>query len=118
MARTREIVLITGGSGFIGRALAERLAARFEVVGLDVAEPKEPVPGVETVRIDLTSDRSVREALGRVRSARGGRLASVIHLAAYYDLSGEPDPKYQAITVEGTRRLLHELRSFVVGQFV
>ena len=34
----------------------------------------------------------------------------MIHLAAYYDLSGEPDPKYQSVTVEGTRRLLRTLQ--------
>ena len=43
----------------------------------------------------------------------------MIHLAAYYDLSGQPNPKYDSITVEGTRRLLRGLRKgFEVGQFV
>jgi len=34
----------------------------------------------------------------------------VVHLAAYYDFLGKPSPKYDAITVEGTRRLLRGLR--------
>ena len=38
------------------------------------------------------------------------RIASAIHLAAYYDLSGQPNPKYDSITVEGTRRLLRGLQ--------
>ena len=35
----------------------------------------------------------------------------MIHLAAYYDFSGEPSPLYDEITVRGTGRLLHELRA-------
>ena len=47
-------------------------------------------------------------------------MASVIHLAAYFDFSGEVSPKYQEVTVEGTRRLLRGLRElkFHVEQFV
>ncbi len=49
----------------------------------------------------------------------GGRLASVIHLAAYYDFAGEPSSMYERLTVQGTRRLLRELRGFErVEQFV
>lgn len=51
-------------------------------------------------------DESVQEALQRVRTGYGGRIASVIHLAAYYDFSGEPSDKYEQITVRGTERLL------------
>lgn len=112
------VVLITGSSGFIGRAIAAELADRYTVVGLDVAETKNPHLAGKVV-VDLGSDQSVREALRKVRGQFGKRIASVIHLAAYYDLSGEPDPKYDEITVEGTRRLLRGLQDgFEVGQFV
>lgn len=43
---------------------------------------------------------------------------AVIHLAAYYDFSGEPSPKYDEITVRGTERLLQGLQGFTVGQFI
>ena len=113
-----DVVLITGSGGFIGRALAARLSARFTIVGLDVAEGKDEHLA-ETVKVDLTSDRDVRDALAKVRRQFGARIASAIHLAAYYDLSGQPNPKYDSITVEGTRRLLRALRDgFEVGQFV
>jgi len=39
----------------------------------------------------------------------GPRAARGVHLAAYYDFSGEPSPLYQELTVEGTRRLLRSL---------
>jgi nucleoside-diphosphate-sugar epimerase len=53
-----------------------------------------------------------------VREVFSGRLASVIHLAAYYDFSGAPSPLYHELTVVGTQRLLRELQQFEVGQFV
>ena len=56
--------------------------------------------------------------LERVRIAYGKRIASIIHLAAYYDLSGEPSPLYEAITLRGTERLLDALQEFDVEQFV
>ncbi len=113
----KEVVIVTGSSGFIGSAIVERLAERYVVVGLDRDPPRQPQPA-EHIGIDLTSDESVREALGRVRAAHGARIASVIHLAAYFDLSGEPNPLYEAVTVRGTARLLRELKSSQVEQFV
>ncbi len=47
--------------------------------------------------------------LRTVAETFGGRVASVIHLAAYFDFSGEASSKYQEVTVEGTRRLLRAL---------
>ncbi|MBX9701977.1 MAG: NAD-dependent epimerase/dehydratase family protein, partial [Acetobacteraceae bacterium] len=66
---------------------------------------------------DLTSDESTAAGLRRVRERHGGRIASVIHLAAHYDLSGGPSPLYDKVTVQGTARLLRGL-GFEVGQFV
>ena len=47
----------------------------------------------------------------------GSRIASVIHLVAYFDFSGESKPLYQSVNVEGTRRLLSALQDFEVEQF-
>lgn len=114
----RDVVVITGSSGFIGRALIARLAKRYEIVGLDFMLPATPNPAVDAVRVDLTSDGSVEAALARVRAGHGSHIASVIHLAGYYDLSGDPSPKYEAVTVRGTERLLRELQNFEVEQFI
>ena len=73
---------------------------------------------METIGVDLTSDTSVADALEQVRGMAGDRIASVIHLAANYDTSGEDNPKYDAVTVQGTRRLLEALKAFETGQFV
>ena len=68
--------------------------------------------------MDLTSDESLRRGLQAIRDLHGNRLASVIHLAAYYDFSGAPSPLYDQVTVGGTARLLRMLQDFEVEQFI
>jgi nucleoside-diphosphate-sugar epimerase len=118
MPSPKQIVLVTGSSGFIGSALVTRFADEFDVVGLDREGMPHPPAAAECVDVDLSSDESVEAALQQVRKRHGQRIASVIHLAAYYDFSGEPSPLYDEITIRGTGRLLRELRHFLVEQFV
>jgi len=115
------IVIVTGSNGTIGDAVMRRFAGRFDdVVGFDRKTPNPPPPGCTTVAVDITSDESVREGLFMIREHHGPHVASVIHLAAYYDFFGEPSEKYDEITVRGTGRLLRGLREagFQVEQFV
>ena len=86
----RQLVMITGSSGLIGGAAAKRLAARYDVIGLDRSPPDRVAPMREHVHADFTKDDSVDTALRYVRTAYGAELACVVHLAAYYDFSGEP----------------------------
>ncbi|MCW5701637.1 MAG: NAD-dependent epimerase/dehydratase family protein [Bradyrhizobium sp.] len=118
MTDRSHTVIITGSTGFIGSALIDKLASRFALIGLDKAPTHQPSPVVECVCIDLTSEEAIGAGLHRVRTAYGSRIAAVIHLAAYFDLTGEPNPLYEQITVRGTEKLLHGLQSFEVEQFV
>ena len=115
----KPTVIITGSSGFVGAAIIERLAGQFDLVGFDRETSPHPPVAAECVCIDVTSDQSVAMALERVRVAHGTKIASVVHLAAYFDVTGEPDPRYDAVTVEGSARLLRALRKdFEVEQFI
>lgn len=114
----RDVVLITGSSGFIGSALIRKLSERYRVVALDRPGPPDPPPPAEVIDFDLGSDEAVTEALAQVRRLAGGRIASVVHLAAYYDVSGDPNPLYDKVTVQGSRRLIDALQDFEVEQFV
>lgn len=118
MAKRKDTVIVTGSTGFIGSALVNSFANRFALVGLDRAATLQPPPAAECVCIDLTSEDAVAAGLARVRTAYGARLASVIHLAAYFDLTGERNPLYEKITVGGTEKLLRALKQFEVEQFV
>jgi nucleoside-diphosphate-sugar epimerase len=111
----QPVILITGGAGRIGRALSAALAPRYRVValertcGADVAN---------CVQADIGSQAALGGAMRRVREQFGNRIASVIHLAAFYDFSGKEHPAYRDVNVDGTRHLLHALAEFEVGQFV
>jgi nucleoside-diphosphate-sugar epimerase len=120
MESEKKIVLITGSNGHIGTAVMKRLTGRFsDVVGFDHKAPSPPPPGCTHIPVDITSDDSVREGLRILREHHGTQIAAVVHLAAYYDFLGKPSPKYDQITVEGTRRLLLGLREgFEVEQFI
>jgi nucleoside-diphosphate-sugar epimerase len=114
----KAIVVVTGSAGLIGSKVVEALSANFRVVGLDVEPLKQEVKDAEWIECDMTRDESVAQALAKIRSQYGEKLASVIHLAGYYDFSGAPSPLYRTLTVEGTQRLLRTLQQFQVEQFV
>ncbi|MEX2551814.1 MAG: NAD(P)-dependent oxidoreductase [Actinomycetota bacterium] len=116
--RPSQVVLVTGSSGLIGSALVRRLAETYRIVGFDRKGDPHPPKEAECVCLDVTSDESVEAGLARVRYAYGNDIASVVHLAAFYDFSGEPSPLYEEVTVRGTERLLAGLQGFNVGQFL
>jgi nucleoside-diphosphate-sugar epimerase len=105
-SRNKPIVLITGAAGSIGRTLADVLVEDYRVVGLDMEGKEASCPLIE---FDLTDPDSVRAALTDFRNDYGDKIASVIHLAAYFDFTGEEHPLYEKVYVEGTRNLLRAL---------
>jgi len=111
----KPIVLITGAAGNIGRSLAAALQDAYTVVGLDREGSKADFP---LFAADFATDGSIAEALEAFRNAHGSRIASVVHLVAFFDFSGEESPLYESVNVEGTRRLLRALQPFEVEQFV
>ena len=114
----KPIVLITGSSGYLGGAIVRRLADRYTLVGFDRPGGKAPPECARQIAMDLGSDKSVGKAVDELCKEFGSRIASVVHLAAYYDISGEPNPLYNKITVQGTRRLIEALKDFEVEQFI
>lgn len=113
MASQKPVVLITGSEGRLGKAIVAELGDAYTVVGFE-----RKCAGADCISVDITSDEVLAKACNELRRHYGNRLASVIHLAAFYDFSGEPNPLYDEVNVKGTRRLLRALQSFDVGQFV
>lgn len=114
----KDTVIITGVNGLLGTRIQQALRDRYQIVGFDKELDPEPPSQIECVHMDLTSDDSVAAGLDRVFHAYGNRIASVVHLAAYYDFEGEPSPLYDEVTVKGTQRLLTRLQDFEVEQFL
>jgi len=63
-------VLLTGGSGGIGRATAKRLTADgYQIINADRVAPKDPEPGEIFVQVDLMNASDVRQALAPLADA-------------------------------------------------
>jgi len=114
MTSPKPVVLITGSEGRIGSAISTALRDSYTVVGFELACRDK----TDCIDADIASDEALAAACHALRERYGTRLASVIHLAAFYDFSGEPDPRYDEVNVQGTRRLLQALQGFEVEQFV
>ena len=104
---TRPIVLITGATGNLGFSLAKALNKNYQIVGFDRKVKATDFPVIEA---DFASQPSIELALHKFRDRFGSRIASVIHLVAYFDFSGEDKPHYDTVNVEGTKLLLSALQ--------
>lgn len=108
----KPVVVITGARGNVGSALEAALENDYCVVGCDR-------PGKDcSVSIDLEADDSVKEAVATIASRYSRNIAAVVHLAAYFDFTGEDSALYQTVNVDGTRRLLKHLQGLRVERFI
>ena len=115
-AREKPLVLITGATGNLGRSLIATLANKYRIVGFD--RDGDEVAGAQVLALDITSSQSITLALDKVAREEGRRINAVIHLVAFFDFSGEPNPLYDKVNVEGTRNLLSALEDFEVERFI
>ncbi|HHF7367620.1 TPA: vitamin K epoxide reductase family protein [Legionella bozemanae] len=108
----KPIVIITGSSGKIGTALARALRNSYKIVGFDQDKDACEIP------CDITSDASLALSFRLFKEKYGNKIAAVIHLAAYFDFTGEESSLYQSVNVNGTKNLLLALQDFEVERFI
>jgi len=114
-------VVITGGTGFVGKKLAQRLLARGSLIGpggkeveieeivlFDVAEPMQPLRADNRLRVvtgDISDPATVRALIDK-------RTGSVFHLAAIVSGEAEADTdKGFRVNLDGTRAVLEACRA-------
>ncbi len=115
----KKVLVVTGSSGLIGKAVCHRLAhSDYTVIGLDKEGPPNPPASVDCIFVDLESDESVQNAFHIIQTRYGSKIDAIVHLAAYYDFKHKESPKYEQLTVKGTERILRELQHFEVAHFV
>jgi len=104
------VSLVTGGSGFVGAAIARALKARGdEVIILDLA-PECPVEGVDYRRVDITDRAAVIEA------CRG--VDTVIHNASIVHTKQNKQDVVWGGNLGGTENMLEAARQNGVPRFV
>ena len=99
--RERPILLITGGTGFLGYNAIRSLRFQFEV-SYTYHRENMPIPGVRGYPLDLSSEQSIARVLEMVQPD------AVLHLAALTD----------AAACEADSRLAHKINARPVEQLL
>ncbi len=112
-------ILITGGAGYIGRWLANELAAQgHEIVAVDLMDPPAGMPPtLPSETTFLKGDVTDRAAVAAMVAAKP--LSAVVHLAGVVTMGCERDPDLcMRVNLGGTANLLEAARVNGVSRFV
>ena len=104
-------ILVTGASGFVGRAVCAELVGRGHEVLALVRRPGSEPAGTVAVPGDLTAPAHLRASLAEHAPE------TVVHLAA--EIASQKDPeRIREVNVEGTARLVEAAQAAGVKRFV
>jgi nucleoside-diphosphate-sugar epimerase len=117
---TPESLVLTGASGFVGRHLLDDLKNDYRIFAIarrsqhDCGAPVHP--NIAWMRVDIADREDLARTFREIATAGGAKV--LVHLAAYYDFTGEDHPEYRRTNVEGTRNVLEAARATGIGGFV
>ncbi len=114
----RQVVLITGASGFIGTELIERLGKKYFIIGIDKTLHKDRNSCVLWYKTDISDKYLLNETLREIKEKVSEKIDYVFHLAAYYDMENKENGMYRETNESGTRYLLDSLIDFNVKNFI
>lgn len=95
-------ILVTGVTGFVGRALALTLAARGDQVGGTYIEGRKPRLGIDLYPADLLDSAAMAVAVDSFSPDRIVHLAGLSHVGKSFNFAD----RYQVINVGGTENLI------------
>ena len=116
-------VLITGGCGFVGAAIARAFAekhseCRITVIDINAPGPIHQVPAqANFIKVDITSAAQVEEALRQVRPAIVVHTAGIVPVLAER-FARRVQSMVWKLNVEGTRTMLEVSKRMGVKAFV
>jgi nucleoside-diphosphate-sugar epimerase len=114
----KQVVLITGASGFIGTELIARLGKKRCIIGIDKTLHKNRNSSVLWYKADISDRNLLNEIFHEIKKKVTAKIDYVFHLAAYYDMVNKESRMYHETNENGTRYLLDNLLDFNVKNFV
>ena len=118
-------LIVTGATGFLGSRLIQLLNRDYTIFAVSLRSPQEAgvfdAANVHWFQVHIGQFDRLREVFSRIREMGGADL--LLHLAAYYDFTGEDHPEYKNTNVMGTRNVLElsvplKLRKFLFASSV
>lgn len=101
-------MIITGGTGFLGARLTEICAEAYTVFSIARHASRKPGlpqgPSIHYFDADIGNLDALGAAFTRIRELGGATI--LLHLAGYYDFTGDEHPEYTTTNVIGTRNVL------------
>lgn len=119
-------VIVTGGSGGIGRSIIANLVKKYKVYNLDKQTPAQVLDGETFLRVDLTSADNINSALYSIKKET---LSGFVHCAGFggpfVDISKVPEDlwdKIFAINIKAayllTKEILPEFKKRLYGRII
>ncbi len=104
----RPGMVITGATGYLGSRLVKAFQPEYEIYAIDRRPPQENEapegPNIHWFQADIGQPECLQEVFNHIREM--GRVEFMLHLAGYYDFTGDNHPEYQRSNVQGMRHVL------------
>jgi nucleoside-diphosphate-sugar epimerase len=115
------LIVISGASGFLGRRVLDLLKSQYKLIAIDLRSQSESGvpkhPNISWHQFDICNEDALEAVCNDVHT-NGDKIHSVIHLAAYYDFTGENHPEYQRTNLDGLRNMLEQCRLLKPKRFI
>jgi len=113
-------MVITGASGFIGRALLEHVKDSFTVIAIARRSAREANipehPNVHWLQWDIAYGAQLPEIIRKIQLQGGADF--IVHLAAFYDFDYTDNIAYRHTNIEGTKNIVVLARQLKVKRFL
>jgi len=110
-------LVITGASGFIGRNFIKTFQERYEIFAIarrsqqEVGLPRHA--NLKWYLADVADQRNIHDIFTEI-----GAADYLIHLAAFFDFSNEPNPEYERTNIQGSRIIFAEAVNLGLQRFI
>lgn len=118
--RSLPRLVLTGASGFVGRRFLEVAKRHYSIIVINRRSQAEcRVPAHRNIKWHELNLAHKEELAPLFRALElGGGADFVVHLAAYFDFTGQDHPEYHDTNVQGLRNLLELSRGLGLRRFV